>query len=51
MKLSTSIMFMVLVKYLTLTCRAVIGIFETQFKKGLPLTVVRPGSQKGILHI
>ena len=25
---------------------AVIGIFETQFKKGLPLTVVRPGSQK-----
>ena len=25
---------------------AVIGIFETQFKKGIPLTVVKPGSQK-----
>ena len=25
---------------------AVIGIFETQYKKGIPLTVVRPGSQK-----
>ena len=23
----------------------VIGIFETQYKKGLPLTVVKPGSQ------
>ena len=25
---------------------AVIGIFETQFKKKIPLTVVKPGSQK-----
>ena len=25
---------------------AVIGIFETQFKKKLPLTVVKPGTQK-----
>ena len=25
---------------------AVIGIFETQFKKGRPLTVVKPGSQR-----
>ena len=25
---------------------AVIGVFETQFKKKLPLTIVRPGSQK-----
>ena len=25
---------------------AVIGIFESQYKKGLPLTVVRPGTQK-----
>ena len=25
---------------------AVIGIFETQFKKKIPLTIVKPGSQK-----
>ena len=25
---------------------AVIGIFETQFKKRIPLTVVKPGTQK-----
>jgi len=28
------------------TMSAVIGIFETQFKKKIPLTIVKPGSQK-----
>ena len=30
---------------------AVIGIFEDQFDNNKPLTVVKPGNQKEILHI
>ena len=30
---------------------AVIGIFKEQFKKGKPLTIVKPGTQRRFTHI